>query len=237
MNRAGPIAVGAVLVILAASILIARWLGAGFSPLLIVVGLIVVVGVPSALWLALGRVPGAGSRRMPRAFWVGLAMIVGGFASFSAGLVTHGSQTTSYAITSAPSGAPARTLRFAALPTAGPTDLRIVFPHLVVGRVLHSSDGTYEVWLKTPGARGYSLQVTWAQGQVQVENQGINTTYSPRTVVHLSQSQVRSLAKLPKGVYGPVAFPGYVLYVSLSLDQYWAIASDGTSGTVTGGTW
>lgn len=231
MRRVPAALLGALLLMAGAVILLWRWQAVGFSPVLAVTGLLCLVGLPGGLWLLLGRRPSV-ARLMPRTFWVGLALILVGLIWVLLGITAGaaGGQTLGVS-----SSTPGQRLRFVRLPSAVVGRLKVLFPNLIVGRTLRlvglaKVGPVYEIWLRRPGMRTYALQVSWMNGQVQVENQGLNTLYYPREGTPLSLSTLRGRLHFSAPVYGPVVFPGYVLFVSLSKDAAFAI--DRLSGNV-----
>ncbi|MDA8346030.1 MAG: hypothetical protein M0Z66_11170 [Thermaerobacter sp.] len=141
MNRVLVQAMGAAAVLIGAALLVWRWQSVGFPPLMVLLGLLLLVGVPSALWLSLGSRPAAVPRRLPRVFWIGIALLALGFLDILLGVA--GLSPGAAAPISIPmgSGRPQDSLRFAPLPKDATTEFRAVFPDLVVGRSLASTDG------------------------------------------------------------------------------------------------
>lgn len=235
MRRVPPAVWGALLLIAGVALLLWRWQAFGFSPGLAIVGILCLVGVPGSLWLVLGRRPAASLRPMPRTFWLGLLLVAVGLLGSLLGIPagSYGAPSLSFA-----SSSPPQRLHFVALPRRVTDRLHVLFPRLTVGRTLRptgagQAGSLYEIWLRRPGARTYTLQITWAKGGVQIENQGLNTLYQPRSGTPLSLSALRGRYRFNVPVYGPVVFPGYVLYVSLSKD--YAFVIDRLSGNVAGG--
>lgn len=224
MRRAALPALGGVVLLAGAGLLIWRWQGAGFAPGLVIAGLLLLVGIPSALWLSLGPRSSAPPRRLPRVFWIGTALLGFGALALLAGIATPASYPQAMAV---PTGRHT-TARFAPLPQRAVREFGTVFPGLEVGRALRVSDGNYEVWLRRPGARTYRLQATWRNGSIQLENLGVNAVYT-------GGSQTPPKGSRYAGYDGPVAFPGYDLYVSRATASYQVLSGGGMA--VSGGAW
>lgn len=239
MKRGYGLAVGAVLLLAAVILETMHWIRLGFTPALLVLGLIVVVGIPGALLLALGRHTPLRERRMPRSFWIGVGLIAFGLLAVQpwfAVTTRNGPIPLGPIFRSVTSGT-ASTMRFAPLPEKVRATFAAVFPNLAVGRSLAVTGyraNSYEVWLRRPDSNSFALQAFWSEGTVRIENQALNTDYLRRPGHPMKLPEVERMYTVPKGVLGPFAFPGYVLYVDPALAQTRSV--DRISGVLGGGT-
>jgi hypothetical protein len=217
--------VGAVMGALIALLVAPAPAGSGYTPTFYIFIALLIIIVPTAAWLAATRLPEPVPGRLPRAFWIGIALVGAAYCSAATNIVWH--PGTPIALTEMPPLPPAtglhRTLRFMHLPAPIAAQFSDALPAFAVGRALRSTSGAYEVWLRRPGSSSYELQAVWQNGQIRLENLGFNSLYAPQAGPSLSALAAR--VEVPKGAfYGPVSFPGYLLYVSLTRDQYYLIS-------------
>ncbi|MDA8346027.1 MAG: hypothetical protein M0Z66_11155 [Thermaerobacter sp.] len=201
--------------------------GNGLTPAFFILLALLVVGLPSAVWLAVSGQPPATPGRLPQVFWIGLLLLALAYCGsaftmlwppYSTGPIRLSTASPQPAMTS-----PQRSLHFSPLPRRAAAAFHTAFPSLVVGRSLKSTSGTYEVWLRSPGSARFRLQARWQGGTIHLENLQFNSDYTPQGR-EPSLAALRARVQAPKGAfYGPVLFPGYLLYVSLGRDQAWVI--------------
>ena len=226
MKRIGPVAIAAALLLLAAALLAWHWQAVGFTPIWTALGLLAIVGVPSTLWLIFGQKPRE-PRRLPRIFWLGLLLLLLGLAAAQP-WYTVTSFTHAVPIAVGQSGAvtPGDSLRRVTLPAKTKEALRRVFPGLSVGAawsVVGVPQAEYEIWLRRPGKTGFALQVLWQGGTIRIENQNLNTLYTPATGRELPLGSLKAAYRPGKGVLGPFLFPGYLLYVAPTAGEAWTV--------------
>ncbi len=221
----GTVAIGAALLLAAAALLAWHWQGIGFAPIWTVLGLLAIIGVPSALWLIFGQKPRE-PRRLPRIFWLGLLLLLLGLAAAQP-WYTVTSFTRPVPILVGENGVtPGNSLRRTDLPAKTQEALRRIFPGLSVGvawTVVGVPQSEYEIWLKRPGETGFALQALWQGGTVRIENQNLNSLYTPGTGRELPLGSLKATYRPGKGVLGPFLFPGYLLYVAPTAGEAWTV--------------
>ncbi len=227
MKRVGPVAIAAALLLAAAALMAWHWQALGFTPISTALGLLAIVGVPSALWLILGQKPRE-PRRLPRIFWLGLLLLLFGLAAaqpwYTVTSFTH--PVTIGVGQNVVTGANPTRLRRTVLPTKVGTAIRRTFPSLSVGEawtVVGAPDAEYEIWLKRPGKTGFALQVLWQGGMIRIENQNLNSLYTPGTGREQPLATLKAMYRPGKGVQGPFVFPGYLLYVAPTAGEAWTV--------------
>ena len=229
MRRAVGIALAVASVAAAIALaMVATPQGNGLAPAFFILLALLLVGVPSAVWLAVSGQPNVAPGRLPRVFWMGLALIAFAFCGAVFTMLWPPAEYTPIRLTVSPvrwaMTSPERSLRFARLPSGAEVQFRTAFPTLVVGRSLVSTSGTYEVWLHRPDSREYQLQATWQNGVIHLENLQFNSDYAPLGSGLPSLAALNARVEAPKDAfYGPVLFPGYLLYVSLRYDLVWVV--------------
>lgn len=225
MTKKAALPLLAAVVLACVGLFAARW-EERHAPPLLGVELAVLLLAPVALRVLLSRRAAPAGGGLPHAIWFGLALMAAGFLGASTLFAVPQISTYRFHLTtqvgySGPSPSPK--LRFSALPPAASAAFRTAFPNLVVGRSLYSSTGAYEVWLRRPGHRTFALQAIWRQGEIQVQNQDLNTSYTGRQGTLPGRAVLQEHLQVPKGDLGPFDFPGYVVFVSLPKDQIWAV--------------
>ena len=160
MTGYAKVAFGAVLLLAAAAALAIHWQAVGFTPIWTAIGLLAIIGVPSAIWLLLGIRPPA-SRRLPRELWLGILILLFGLVAAQP-WYTLTKRTAPITLTSrspgiSPSG---RSLKRATLPAGLVRQLHIAFPALQVADAwtivypTRQPAPMYEIWLRRPGHAG-----------------------------------------------------------------------------------
>ena len=231
-------ALGAVLLLAAAAALAFHWQAMGFTPIWTAIGLLAIVGVPSALWLLLGVRP-QGSRRLPRELWFGILILLFGLVAAQP-WYTVTERTAPIALTPRSLGiSPSdRSMKRATLPAELIRQLHIAFPTLQVANAWKIVYPTrqpapmYEIWLRRPGHTDFALQVLSFEG-LRVENQQMNSLYTSRHAKELPLRQAESEYRTTPGVLGPYVFPGYLLYLAPGVAQSWTV--DRYTGNMGGG--
>ncbi len=232
-------AFGAVLLLAAAAALTVRWQAIGFTPIWTAIGLLAIIGVPSALWLLLGVRP-QGSRRLPRELWLGILILLFGLVAaqpwYTVTERTSPIRLTPQSLGISPSG---RSMKRTTLPAGLMRQLRITFPTLRVAEVwkvvyppTQQPTPMYEIWLRRPGHKGLALQVLSFEG-LRVEYQQLNSLYTPRQGGELPLRQLEGEYETTPGVLGPYVFPGYLLYIAPRVAQGWTV--DRYTGNMGGG--
>ena len=225
MSRLVQVAAGAVLLLVAAVTLAWHWQALGFTPIWTAIGLLAIVGVPSAIWLSLGARPSR-PRRLPRIFWLGLALLLLGLVA-SQPWYTVTRFTRPVPITVGQNGVmPGNSMSRTALPAHVQTALWRIFPSFSVGEawsVVDAPQAEYEIWLKRPGETGFALQAFWQGGTIRIENQGSNSLYTSGRGRELPLASLTASYRPGKGVLGPFVFPGYLLYLAPATGESWTI--------------
>ena len=238
MTGHGKATIGGILLLAGAAALALHWQAVGLTPIWTAIGLLAIVGVPSALWLLLGIRP-AGSRRLPRIFWLGILILLFGLV-VAQPWYTVTKRTTPIRLTVGELGISSldRSMKPATLPAKLRQELRIAFPGLKVGdawKIVYPAQQPapmYEMWLRRPGQNGFTLQVLSFEG-LHIENQQMNSVYTPRPGRELPLRQLEGEYQTSAGVLGPYVFPGYLLYLAPGVAQSWTV--DRYTGDMGGG--
>lgn len=204
---------GGILAVLLSGGLVARWQALGFTTAGMTLALLVLFGIPVALWVFIGRGPvPSGRRRLPSAVWIGLGLLVPGTLAVAFGL-TVGAQGSSSDISVPISSPGSPAIRTVPTPQAAQRAVEIAFPNFLPVRTWENGQGSFEIWLRRRSRPGYALQVTWIPPKVlTVQNQGLNALYVGTFGHPLPVATLRARVHVRSSL-GPFLFPGYAVYV------------------------
>ncbi len=208
-------------------LLLWRWQIAGVSSLDIGMGLLVLGGVSTILWVTSHVPVHSSSHKRPMAFWMGLTMILVGTISVSLLSIPvkpspSGSRSLGYRVYSG--GGPPIVAKHHP-PVSAQTALSQVFPGT---RIDYSfvATGPVPVW-EFLIARGSRLvaEATWNGNTLTFVNLGWNLYMNrqPMPKHHYSWNQLRSEVQVPPHatVLGPYHLPGYDVMVVPNRGQLW----------------